>query len=97
MRRRTTPTIFISTRVDLTEADVIFATFAQLGENVIERTKENMEVSADGLRFALTQEETGKLKKGVVEVQIAYRKGGYVDRSDIVSVKVNKILKDEDI
>ncbi|MDO4614642.1 MAG: hypothetical protein Q4B15_03340 [Lachnospiraceae bacterium] len=97
MRRGTTPALTIMTGVDLTGAE-IYVTFAQNGTVKFEKRETDMTVSEDGtLEMELSQEETISLKNGSVEIQVAYKKDDVVERSNIIAVSVERILKNEEI
>lgn len=92
MRRGTTPTITIQTDIDLTEYSV-WVTFEQgtVQKDFIP-TK-----SADGkeLEVTLTQEDTLAFSKGDVKIQIrAVDEGGTAIASNIMTAKVNELLKE---
>lgn len=101
--RGTTPTIEISTDVSLVDCEQIYVTLKQgkaynTAKPVLERTKETFEtLTADGLTFKLTQEETLALKEteGVTFWQIRAKfPNGDAVACDIGSVKIAPILKE---
>lgn len=96
MRRGTTPTITINTDISLVDAEVIYLTFEQNGNDIIEIDKERMTVNAEGIYAKLTQDETLLLAAdNNVKLQIRAR---FPDQtaiaSNIMSVKTEKILKE---
>ena len=99
MRRGTTPTHTFTTDLDLTDAAVIWLTYKVDGEITIEKTKEDLKVTADELSFKLTQKETLALAKGDrVRIQIRARfEDGTAVASNIMETSVTEILKDGEI
>lgn len=96
--RGTTPLHIITTDVDLSDAVVIYVTYKQKRDVVLEKTKEDMEVSADGLRIHLTQEETLKFKASDVRIQIRARfEDGSAIASNIMVASIDEILKEGEI
>lgn len=95
MRRGTTPRHTFQVDIDLTDAEV-YITYAQNGSTVLEKTEENATISADKIIVELSQTDTLLFSAGVdVEIQIRYKKpNGTADASDIITVPVERILKD---
>lgn len=101
--RGTTPTIEISTDASLVDCVEIYVTLKQ-GKNyktakpVLERTKDTFDtLTAEGLTFTLTQEETLALKEeeGVTFWQIrAKYPNEKAVACDIGSIKIAPILKE---
>lgn len=99
MRRGTTPTHTFGTAIDLTSAVVLFMTYKQGKNAVVERDIHSIEVEPDKLIIKLTQEETLKFDLGK-NVQIQCRAkfaDGTAIASDILDVRVCEILKDGEI
>lgn len=96
MRRGTTPTHIFTTDIDLTQAEVVYLTYKQGGEIVLEREVGSMEIAADKLTVELTQEETlGFTTVGQVHIQIRARyPDGSAIASNIISTTADEILKD---
>lgn len=95
MFRGTTPTFTFTLQFDTSVIDEAFATFAQSGTVVIEKSLSDMEKDEKKLRVKLTQEETMRLKgNSGVEIQLAVRIGSNVMRSKIMTTTVNRILKE---
>lgn len=94
--RGTTPIHVFITDVDLTDAEVIYVTYKQKREILIEKTKEQIEVTSEGLTIALTQEETLMFKNnGDVRIQIRARfSDGSAIASNIIETKASEILKE---
>ena len=89
MIRGTTPTFTFTIRpkrqtdtIDLTEAEHIYLTILQ-GRTEIEKTEEDMEITANTVEVWLTQDESLKLVEGgnSCEVQINWT---YLDANDTV-------------
>ena len=97
MKRGTTPTHTFSVDVDLTSATVIYLTYKQGNETIVERDINNMTVTSDSIQVRLTQEET-LLFNTAVNIQIQIRAGfsdGSRIASDILTVSpAGQILKD---
>lgn len=97
MRRGTTPTHIFNTDIDLTDAQVIFITYNQRGQTVIEKEMADITVDEGQISTKLTQEETLLFDENAdVEIQIAARfADNSVIRSCVICTDVQKILKDE--
>lgn len=97
MRRGTTPTHKFKVPIDLTSAEVIYMTYKQPGgAKVLEKSKEDMEISETEILIDLTQADTLALSTiGDVEIQCRARyPDGKAVASQIISVPVKKILKE---
>lgn len=95
MFRGTTPTFTFTLQFDADEIDEAFATFAQSGNVIIDKSLSDMEKDGRKLRVKLSQEETLRLKgNSGVEIQLAVRIGSNVMRSKIMTTTVNRILKE---
>lgn len=96
MIRFTTPTHVFKTNIDLTQAGVIFITYKQGGNTVVEKTKEDLTIEQDQLSVKLTQEDTGKFVQGnPVEIQIRVRfDDDTAIASNIMKTTVERVLKD---
>lgn len=94
MRRGTTPTITITTDIDLTAASNLFVTFKQ-GDNVVfEKTLKDVAVTEKHVVCDLTQEDTLMLKYGVVRFQIrATLADSSKVASNIMVTNADEILK----
>lgn len=95
MIRGTTPTNVFAIDLDLTDADVVYITYKQGGETVIEKTKSNMTIDAEQITVELTQEETLRLRSPeTVQIQIRARfSDGAAVASNIMTATVEQILK----
>lgn len=99
MRRGTTPTHIFTTDTDLTNAVVIYLSYEQYGEIVLEKTKEDMTVDSKQVKVTLTQEETLAFgDRGDVEMQIRARfPDDTAIASNIITADVERILKGGEI
>lgn len=96
MYRGTTPTIQIAiTGMDLSNVEKMSIAMQQY-TNLIEKGKDDVEITDNIIKFSLTQEETISLKApGKVRVQIrAVLNGGVAVASGIKELDVNSIIKD---
>ena len=92
--RGTTPLNTFNVNVDLREAR-IYISYYQRGRVVVEKTGEDLEVTANQITTALTQEETLSFKTGPVKIQIRYvMPDGTADASNIIDTTSEEILKD---
>lgn len=99
MRRGTTPTHTFETAIDLTGAVVLFMTYKQGKDTVVERDIRSIEVEPDKLIIKLTQEETLRFDRGKnVSIQCRAKfSDGNAIASDILDVRVCEILKEGEI
>ena len=95
MRRGTTPTHTIGTSISLVGAEVIYVTYKQAGQTVVEKTIDDIEVSENEIAVTLTQEETLAFDSRIMaSVQIRARFAtGQAIASNIMTVGVDRILK----
>lgn len=99
MRRGTTPTHIFETGIDLTSAVVLFVTYKQGKETVVERDIHSIEVEPDKLTIKLTQEETLRFdleKNSRIQCRAKFADGTAI-ASDILDVRVCDILKEGEI
>lgn len=96
MRRGTTPIHTFTTDLDLTDAAIIWITYKVGGKIVIDKSKEDLDVTAEEISFRLTQEETLKLINGDrVRIQIRARfEDGTAVASNVMETTAREILKD---
>lgn len=95
MIRGTTPLNIFNVDVDLTTAEVIYITYKQNNNVVIEKSIEDIAVTDKTLTVRLTQEETLKLTERAVEIQIRARfADGTAIASNIIKTTASEILKD---
>ena len=102
MYRGTTPAHTFTTETDLSDAAVIYITYKQNGQNVLEKTKADItfdsEQSAYTMTVTLSQAETLAFDDSQVAIQIRARfDDGRAIASNVISVPVRQILKDGEI
>lgn len=93
MRRGTTPTITITTDIDLTAAINMFVTFKQNDRIVFEKTLADVEITSESVICNLSQEDTLLLKNGIVRFQIRATLGDSKVASNVMTASVDEILK----
>lgn len=94
--RGTTPTIEFDLPFVYDELEVLYITFNQKGETVLEKTLADCKCEEKSWSCKLTQEDTLKLvERYNVEIQIRGKnKAGVAFKSDVETFGVGKILKD---
>ena len=98
MKRGTTPTNTFKTNIDLTGATV-FLTYSQRGRVVLEKTGDDLEISAEAIITRLTQKDTlgfDALQKVSIQIRYVFP-DGTAGASNIMAVEVGDILKDGEI
>lgn len=97
--RGTTPIHVFTTDTDLSEAEVIYITYKQQGNVVLEKTKGDLTFDEEEISLSLTQEESLRFSSpGTVKIQIRARfADGTAIASNIVTTSVENILKDGEI
>ena len=98
MKRGTTPTNTFKTNIDLTGATV-FLTYSQRGRVVLEKTGDDLEISAEAIVTRLTQKDTlgfDALQKVSIQIRYVFP-DGIAGASNIMTVTVGEILKDGEI
>lgn len=96
MIQYTTPTHIFNVNVDLTEAEVIFLTYKQNNNTVVEKTKNDLQITPTQITVTLTQEDTGGFVIGQ-PVEIQFRAKFYdttAIASNIMKTTVERVLKD---
>ena len=95
MRRGSTPTNTFNLDIDLRQA-VIFVSYAQGDNVVVEKTGEDLTVEENKIIVHLSQEDTLAFKTGNVLVQIrcVFPYTGDADASNIICTTAERILKD---
>ena len=93
MRRGTTPTITITTDLDLTQASNLFVTFKQGDRIAFEKTLEDVTVTETAVVCELSQSDTLALKGGLVRFQIRATLGDSKVASNIMTTNADEILK----
>lgn len=96
MRRGTTPTHTFKTKVDLTDVEVIYLTYSQNNKKVIEKTKDDITITDEGLSVTLSQTDTLAFSTiGDVEIQCRAKfPDGSAIASGVIKAPVAKILKE---
>lgn len=98
MRRGTTPTLTITTDIDLTEASNLYLTFKQGDRVCFEKTLNDVTITEDTVSVWLTQAETLVLKDGrMVSFQIRATLGDQKVASNVMTSPVGEILKGGEI
>lgn len=98
MRRGTTPTITITTDIDLTNASNLFVTFKQDGCKEVEKTLDDVTVTEDTVVVNLSQTDTLTFDSTKqVKFQIRATLGDNKVASNVMSATVNEILKQGEI
>ena len=98
MKRGTTPTNTFKTNIDLTGATV-FLTYSQRGRVVLEKTGDDLEISAETIVTRLTQKDTlgfDALQKVSIQIRYVFP-DGTAGASNIMTASVGEILKDGEI
>ena len=98
MKRGTTPTNTFKTNIDLIGATV-FLTYSQRGRVVLEKTGDDLEISAEAIVTRLTQKDTlgfDALQKVSIQIRYVFP-DGTAGASNIMTVTVGEILKDGEI
>jgi len=94
MRRGTTPTITITTDLDLTQASNLFVTFKQGDRVVFEKTLDDVTVRETQVVCELSQNDTLTLRDGKpVRFQIRATLGDSKVASNVMATSVGEILK----
>jgi hypothetical protein len=95
MKRGTTPTNTFKTNIDLTGATV-FLTYSQRGRVVLEKTGDDLEITAEAIVTRLTQKDTlgfDALQKVSIQIRYVFP-DGTAGASNIMTASVGEILKD---
>jgi hypothetical protein len=98
MKRGTTPTNTFKTNIDLTGATV-FLTYSQRGRVVLEKTGDDLEISAEAIVTRLRQKDTlgfDALQKVSIQIRYVFP-DGTAGASNIMAASVGEILKDGEI
>lgn len=97
MYRGTSPVLIIETDTDLRLAQYVVVTLEDFSGNEInaDTTSGALEISETEVKAKLTQEQTLRLTKGTVRMQIrAVDASGNAIASNIMSTKMEDVLKD---
>ena len=96
MRRGTTPTHIFTFPFNVAECEQIRVLYAQRDNVKLTKEKTDCIISANTLTLKLTQEETFLFDdKDLVEIQIRLKLYDNVIASDLITVRVKKLLEDE--
>lgn len=97
MKKFTTPTNIFEVNKDLTDAVLVYLSYAQNGEVVIEKAKEDLTIEPETITVQLTQEETGKLDaKYNVQMEITAKwPDGSRYTSNRMTAPVDRVIKSE--
>lgn len=94
MRRGTTPTIIITTDVDLTSYDTVILTIKDRRGKQVDIEKEHLVITSENVSATLTQEQTLLMNTGDIELQIRAALGDKAIASNIMNGRMSDILKD---
>lgn len=96
MRRGTTPTHRFNTPIDFTNAETLYLTYKQGNKTVVEKSIDDVEITADELKVTLTQTETlGFNARLDVEIQCRARfPDNKAVASNIIRCEASRILKE---
>lgn len=98
MRRGTTPTITITTDVDLTPYGTVILTIRDSGGRQIDIEREDLQITQTEVKTVLTQQQTLGMAPGGVQLQIrAVNADGVAIASNIMNTLAEAILKDGEI
>ena len=98
MIRATTPTHVFTLPDTLTTEDMteILVTYSQCDHKIVEKTKKDLELSANQFSVKLTQQEMNKFQAGLALIQVrAKNQEDEVMASQIFKVKVRPVLNQE--
>lgn len=95
MFRGTTPKNIFQVDIDCTDAVEIYITYSQFGQNVIEKSIADLNVTENEITVLLTQEDTLLFRPGEVEIQIRVKfADGTAMACDIIQTTAKRILKE---
>lgn len=99
MLRGTTPTHVFKTNIDLSDAEVIFITYKQQGKILVEKTIDDVTLTAEEVSVKLTQEDTLAFDEhSNVKLQIRARfADGTAVACPVIERPVGDILKEGEI
>lgn len=99
MTRGTTPKLSFTTPFGKDMVEVVFITFSQNGDVVLEKDTDSVEIEDERVTVSLTQAETLNFAhEEVINIQVAIRTtDGNAFRSNIINTVAKRILKDEQI
>ncbi len=95
MFRGTTPNNIFEVDIDCTDAEEIYITYSQFQQVIIEKTIEDVTVTAETITVLLTQEDTLLFRPGEVEIQIRVKyPDGKAMACDIIKTTAKRVLKE---
>lgn len=95
MFRGTTPNNIFEVDIDCTDAEEIYITYSQFQQVIIEKSIEDVIVTAETITVLLTQEDTLLFRPGKVEIQIRVKyPDGKAMACDIIETTAKRILKE---
>lgn len=100
MWRGTTPTHTFTLPEGVNSADfaVIYITYSQNGETVLEKTGTELTLEPNAIKVLFSQEDSLKFEPGPVKVQLRGRMpDGQAIASNIISTTAKEVLKDGEI
>ena len=98
MRRGTTPTITITTDVDLTPYGTVILTIRDSAGKQFDLSGEQLQITADKVQARLTQQQTLGMACGSIQLQLrAAKANGTAIASNIMNTLAEAILKDGEI
>ena len=81
-----------------TDFEVVYITYSQDGETIIEKTASDMTFEGRTIRLTLSQADTLQFKPGPVKIQLRARlPTGEAIASNVISTTAKEVLKDGEI
>ena len=98
MHRGTTPINIFRTDVDLTNASVLFITYKQNGEVILEKSIDEVKIQNNIVSVYLSQKDTLLFMERIVTIQIRAKfSDGSAIASSLIRTSAYEILKDGEI
>lgn len=99
MRRGTTPTHIFTVEFDTSEITLLNVAYSQDGEVVVEKSLDDCTIEPNKIIVNLTEEDTLKFTNldSIVEIQLRVGIGDARYASDIIKVRVGRLLKDGEL
>jgi len=100
MWRGTTPThtFTLPEGVKSSDFSVIYITYSQNGEKVLEKTGAALTLETNAIKVVFSQEDTLKFEQGPVKIQLRGKMpDGQAVASNIISTTAKEVLKDGEI
>ena len=94
--RGTTPNQIFNVDADITQAEVVYLTYKQGNQTVLEKEKDDLDITKDTVSFKMTQEESLIFERnGSISIQIRARfADGIAIKSNIVQTSSDHLLKE---